>query len=78
MNYLTMLEIADMFADSLDFGNITANSMDDMQAKTIGVYQRADFVPRECIGTDSSYETAKVRLLLRRQKLSRKRLRPAE
>lgn len=64
MNYLTMLEIADMFADYLDFENITANSMDDMQEKTIGVYQRADFVPRECIGTDSSYETAKVRLLL--------------
>ena len=65
MNYLTMLEIADMLADCLDFENITANSMDDMQEKTIGVYQRADFAPRECIGTDSSYETAKVRLLLR-------------
>lgn len=65
MNYLTMLEIADMFADSLDFGNITANSIDETQNKTIGIYQRADFSPRECIGTDSSYETAKVRLLLR-------------
>jgi hypothetical protein len=65
MNYLTMLEIADMLADSLDFGNITANSIDETQNKTIGIYQRADFAPRECIGTDSSYETAKVRLLLR-------------
>ena len=40
MNYLTMLEIADMFADSLDFGNITANSIDGTQNKTIGIYQR--------------------------------------
>ena len=65
MNYLTMLEIADMLADCLDFENITANSMDDMQEKTIGVYQRDDFVPRECIGTVSSFETAKIRLLVR-------------
>lgn len=65
MNYLTMLEIADMLTDILDHEDVTANSIDDTHDKTIGVYQRADFTPRECIGTDSSYETARIRLFLR-------------
>lgn len=64
MNYLTLLEIADILAGILDFDNITAGSIDTALTETIGVYQRGDFVPRECIGTDSSYETSKVRLLL--------------
>ena len=65
MNYLTLLEIADMIAENMDFENITAGCIDASLEQTIGVYQRADFVPRESIGTDSSYETDKVRLLIR-------------
>ena len=65
MNYLTLLEIADMLAENMDFENITAGTIDSSLNETIGVYQRADFVPRECIGTDSSYETAKLRVLIR-------------
>lgn len=64
MNYLTLLEIADMLAELLSFEDITAGTIDGSLSETIGVYQRGDFVPRECIGTDSSYETARIRLLL--------------
>ena len=65
MNYLTLLEIADMLADILDFGDITAGCIDGALEQTIGVYQRSEFMPRECIGTEPSYETAKIRLLVR-------------
>lgn len=65
MNYLTLLEIADMLADILDFGDITAGCIDSALEQTIGVYQRSEFMPRECIGTEPSYETAKIRLLVR-------------
>lgn len=65
MNYLTLLEIVEMLADILDFGDITAGAVDTALEQTIGVYQRGEFVPRECIGTDSSFETAKIRLLVR-------------
>ena len=65
MNYLTLLEIADMLADILDFEDITAGCIDGALEQAIGVYQRKEFVPRECIGTVPSYETAKIRLLIR-------------
>ena len=65
MNYLTLLEIADMLADILDLEAVTAGTIDTALTETIGVYQRGEFVPRECIGTDSSYETAKLRVLIR-------------
>ena len=65
MNYLTLLEIADMFAELLELEDITAGTIDNALENTIGVYQREEFVPRECVGTESSYETSKVRLLLR-------------
>ena len=65
MNYLTLLEIANMLADILDFDNITAGTIDGSLSETIGVYQRGEFVPRECIGTAPSYEIAKLRLLVR-------------
>lgn len=65
MNYLTLLEIANMLADILDFDNITAGSIDTALTETIGVYQRGEFVPHECIGTAPSYEIAKLRLLVR-------------
>lgn len=65
MNYLTLLETADMLADVLDFEDITAGCIDASLDRTIGVYQRGEFVPRECIGTEPSFETAKVRLLIR-------------
>ena len=65
MNYLALLEIADMLADILDFENITAGCIDTALTETVGVYQREAFQLRECIGTDSSYETAKLRVLIR-------------
>lgn len=65
MNYLTLLEIADMLADITDLDNITAGCIDTALDCTVGVYQRDGFVPRECIGAEPSYETAKIRLLIR-------------
>ena len=65
MNYLTLLEIADMLAELLELEDITAGTINNALENTIGVYQREEFVPRECVGTESSYETSKVRLLLR-------------
>ncbi len=63
--YLTLLEIADMLAELLELEDITAGTIDNSLSETISVYQRDEFVPRECVGTESSYETSKVRLLLR-------------
>lgn len=65
MNYLTLLEIADLLAELLDFDSITAGCIDASLDKTIGVYQREPFAPRECVGGDSSYQTAKFRVLVR-------------
>lgn len=65
MNYLTLLEVADMLAEALGFEDITAGCIDASLDNTIGVYQRDGFTPRECIGTESSYETARLRLLIR-------------
>ena len=66
MNYLTLVEAADMLADILDFEEITAGCIDASLDRTIGVYQRGEFVPRECVGgAESSFETAKLRLLIR-------------
>lgn len=65
MNYLTLLEIADLLAELIDFDSITAGCIDASLDKTIGVYQREPFAPRECVGGDSSYQTAKLRVLVR-------------
>lgn len=65
MNYLTLLEVADLLASLLGFEDITAGTVDGSLSETIGVYQRGEFVPRECIGTAPSYEIAKLRLLVR-------------
>ena len=65
MNYLTLLEVADILAELLSFEDITAGTIDGSLSETIGVYQRGEFVPRECIGTAPSYEIAKLRLLVR-------------
>lgn len=65
MNYLTLLEIADLLAELLDLDSVTAGCIDASLDKTIGVYQREPFVPRECVGGDSSYQTAKLRVLVR-------------
>ena len=64
MNQLTLLEIADLLADLFEFEDVTAGCVDSSKSRTIGVYQRSEFVPRECIGTDSSYETSKIRILV--------------
>lgn len=65
MNYLTLLEIADLLAELLDFDSVTAVCIDASLDKTIGVYQREPFMPRECVGGDSSYQTEKLRVLVR-------------
>lgn len=64
MNYMTLLEIADLLAELLDFDSVTAGCIDASLSETIGVYQREPFVPRECIGGDSSYQTSKLRILV--------------
>jgi hypothetical protein len=65
MNYLTLPEIADLLAVLLDFDSVTAGCVNGSLDETIGVYQREPFVPRECIGGDSSYQTLKLRVLVR-------------
>lgn len=65
MNYLTLLEIADLLAELLDFDSVTSGCIDASLDKTIGVYQREPFAPRECVGGDSSYQTAKLRVIVR-------------
>lgn len=65
MNYLTLLEIADLLAELLDFDSVTSGCIDASLDKTIGVYRREPFAPRECVGGDSSYQTAKLRVLVR-------------
>ena len=65
MNYFTLLEIADLLAELLDLDSVTAGCIDASLDKTVGVYQREPFVPRECVGGDSSYQTAKLRILVR-------------
>lgn len=65
MNYLTLLEIADLLAELIDFYSVTSGCIDASLDKTIGVYQREPFAPRECVGGDSSYQTTKLRVLVR-------------
>lgn len=66
MNYLTLLEVADLTAELLDIEDVTAGTIDGSLSETIGVYQRDGFVPRECVGgAESSYQTSKIRCLLR-------------
>lgn len=64
MNYMTLLEIADLLAELLDFDSVTAGCIDAALSETIGVYQREPFIPRECISGDSSYQTSKLRILV--------------
>lgn len=64
MNYLTLLEIADLLAELLETEDVTSGCIDNSKSQTLGVYQREGFVPRECIGTDSSWQTAKLRILI--------------
>ncbi|MDE6784330.1 MAG: minor capsid protein [Ruminococcus sp.] len=61
---ITLLEIADLLAELLETESVTAGCIDASKPETIGVYQREGFVPRECIGTESSYQTAKIRILV--------------
>lgn len=61
---ITLLEIADLLAKLLEIESVTAGCIDTSKTETIGVYQRDGFVPRECIGTESSYQTAKIRILV--------------
>ena len=65
MNYLTLLEVADLLADVISSDDITAGCIDTSLTETIGVYQREPFTPRECVGGNSSYETTKIKLLVR-------------
>lgn len=65
MNYLTLLEAADLLAELLDLEAVTAGCIDEALDETVGVYRREGFDPRECIGAESSFQTARLRLLLR-------------
>lgn len=65
MNYLTLLEVVEILSEDLELEEITAGTIDGSLQQTIGVYQRAEFKPRECIGGSSSYETARLRVLVR-------------
>ncbi len=65
MNYLTLVEVADVLSASLNFEAVTAGAIDESLSETVGVYQREGLVPRECVGSFSSYETARLRLVLR-------------
>ena len=62
---ITLLEIADLLADLLEYDSITASCINASLEKTIGIYQRGDFYFRECIGGESSYQTIKLRILVR-------------
>lgn len=64
MIYLTLLEIADLLACLLETDYVTAGCIDASKTETVGVYQRESFVLRECVGTDSSYQTARIRILI--------------
>lgn len=61
---ITLLEIADLMAKLLDAEFITVGCIDASKTETIGAYQREGFVPRECIGTESSYQIARIRILV--------------
>lgn len=61
---ITLLEIADLLAELLETESVTAGCIDASKSETIGVYQRDGFAFRECIGTESSYQTAKIRILI--------------
>lgn len=61
---ITLLEIADLLAKLLETESVTASCIDASKSETIGVYQREGFVLRECIGTESSYQMTKIRILI--------------
>lgn len=65
MTNLSLVEIADLLAEILDFQDIFAGTCDNSLDQAIGVYQREGFAFRECIGGESSFETAKIRLVVR-------------
>ena len=64
MKLLKLIEIADLVANSIDFESVTSGCIDTSATQTIGVYQRDVTEIRECIGGESSYQTAKVRILI--------------
>lgn len=64
MNYLSLVEVANLLAELLNCESIRAGSIETSLTECIGVYQRDGFVPRECIGTVSSYEVSKLRILI--------------
>ena len=65
MNYLTLLEVVEVLSDALELEEITAGTIDESLQQTIGVYQRVGFEPRDCIGGLSSFEIAKLRIIIR-------------
>lgn len=64
MKLMTLLEIADLLAEILGFEDVTAGCIDASKVKALGVYQRDAESIRECIGGESSYQTAKLRILI--------------
>lgn len=64
MSFITMLEIADMFAEKLGFDDVYAGAIDASLEKSIGVYPRDEQKSRKCIGSTESYQTVKLRVLV--------------
>ncbi|MDE5883888.1 MAG: hypothetical protein K2H29_02220, partial [Oscillospiraceae bacterium] len=54
----------DLLAELLNTESVTASCIDASKPETIGIYQREGFAPRECIGTESSYQTARIRIFV--------------
>lgn len=64
INFITLLEIADMLAEKLSFEDITAGNIDASLDKSMGVYLREEQSLRKCIGDTESYQTVKIRILV--------------
>lgn len=61
---ITLLEIADLLVNLLEIDEVYAGCTDASKEKVIGVYYRDMQTPRTCTGGKSSYQTAKLRILV--------------
>lgn len=64
IEFITLLEIADMLAEKLSFEDVFAGNLDASLENSIGVYLREEQSPRKCIGGTESYQTVKLRILV--------------
>jgi len=61
---LTLLEIADMFAEKLNFEDVYSSNADTSKEKAIGIYSRIGNKYRRCIGTTESYQVMQISVLI--------------